>query len=210
MRSRLISRLIAATFIVCLAGCASEFRSDVSSWHQMPQPNGESFTILAKDPDKQASIEFSHYAEYVSQALQRVGYLPARSGQAADLTVRMDYGISNARSDVRSTGGYLGVGYANGPYGRGYGYGGYGYGHGGAFEGQNIRTYALYSRFFELEIAAPKSSANLYESKVVSEGRNNHLEEVVPKLVDSLFQEFPGPSGITRRVTLEEDKQAAQ
>ena len=210
MRSRLISRLIATTFIVVLAGCASEFRSDVSSWHQLPPPNGERFAIIAKNPEKQASIEFSHYAEYVSQALQRIGYRPAQSGQSADLIVRMDYGISNARSDVRSTGGYVGVGYANGPYGRGYGYGDFGYGYGGAFDGQNIRTYALYSRFFELEIAAPEADSNLYESTVVSEGRNNHLEEVVPLLVDSMFQEFPGPSGVTRRVILEEDKQVAQ
>ena len=64
MTSKLAGKLLVVIMVVGLAGCASSFKSDVSSWHQLPRPSGESFVIVAKDEAKQASIEFSHYAEY--------------------------------------------------------------------------------------------------------------------------------------------------
>ena len=199
MKSRLLLPFMVLVLVTGLGGCASKFKSDVSSWHQLPRPNGESFVIIAKDPGKSGSIEFSHYAEYLSQSLMRVGYHPARSNETPNLVVRMDYGMSHPRSDVRSTGVQLGVGY------HGYHPWGYGpYGYGGTFDGPDIRTIPLYNRFFMMEIAPAREGAeNIYESKVISEGRDNRLEIVVPLLIDSLFQDFPGPSGVTRDVVLE-------
>jgi hypothetical protein len=209
MTSKLVRTMLATILVIGVSGCASKFKSDVTSWHQLPAPSGETFVIVAKDEGKRASIEFAHYAEIVSMALQNIGYRPARSNQAANLVVRMDYGVSDARSEISSTGGYMGGYYGSGPYGYGYG-GGYGYGYGLGVNDRDIRSYAVYSRFFELEIAASANvEANLFESRVVSEGKNSHLEEVMPLLIDSMFQDFPGHSGTTRRVILDPADPAA-
>jgi len=204
MTSRLVRTMLATILVIGVSACASKFKSDVTSWHQLPAPSGETFVIVAKDDGKKASIEFAHYAEIVSIALQNIGYRPARSDQAANLVVRMDYGVSDGRSEIRSTGGYMDGFYGSRPYGYGSGYG-YGLG----VNDRDIRSYAVYSRFFELEIAASANAeANLFESRVVSEGKNNHLEEVMPLLIDSMFQDFPGHSGTTRRVVLDPQNQA--
>lgn len=204
VQKSLTKTVLLVALAVGISGCASSFKSDVSAWHQLPQPNGESFVIVAKDDGKAASLEFAHYAEMVSIWLQRIGYVPAQTSQRPDLVVRMDYGMSDARSDVRSTGGIGHIGYGYGPYAWGNGPYGYGY-----YDGPDIRTVALYARYFEMDIARNGTQGpNLYESKVVSEGRNNRLEEVMPLLIDSMFVEFPGPSGITRRVVLDPEQQA--
>jgi hypothetical protein len=42
----------------------------------------------------------------------------------------------------------------------------------------------------------------LYETTVVSEGTNSSLAAVMPFMVRSAFTDFPGPSGVPRRVEL--------
>lgn len=199
--------LIAAVALLMVAGCASQFRSDVSSWHRLQPPSGETFTIVAKDPMKAGSLEFAAYAGLVSQGLQRMGYRPAQRGTQSDLIVRVDYGLSDARTAIRSYGGgYRGWG-PYGPYGWPYygysrfGYGGYGYG------GPDIRSYPVYNRELKMEIASAQNPGiNLFETRVMSEGRSNRLEEVMPLLVESMFKDFPGPSGVTREVTIDLDE----
>lgn len=196
--------LIAIVSALFLAGCAGSFRSDVSSFHRLQQPSGESVAIVAKDPDKKGSIEFAQYASMVGEELWKIGYRPVSAGKAPDLIVRIDYGIDDTRTAVRS-------------YGYDYGYGGYGdYGHHGHFGHHgaygygypggrsDIRSYPVYTRRLEMEIAGAKvPDANLFESKVISEGRSNRLHEVMPLMVQSMFSEFPGPSGVTREVKID-------
>ena len=186
---------------IMVAGCTSTFKGDVSSWHQMPPASGERYVIVPKDAGKEGSIEFAHYAEIVSQNLQRVGYRPAASTDKAELVVRIDYGVSDGRTEVRSYG--SGFGY-HGYYGyRPYYYGGWGYGYGRGYS--DVRSYAVYARRLEMEIAAPGAEKNLYESTVVSEGRSNRLQESMPYMVQAMFTDWPGPSGQTRRVKLNLD-----
>lgn len=200
--SRFLLVLVTA---LALAGCASKFRSDVSSWHRLPPPSGETFVIDAKDPRKQGSLEFAQYASLVAAELQRVGYRPAARGAQPNLVVRFDYGIDGAREKVRS--------YDSGFYGGGY-YGyhrpfwGPGWGYGAGFDDYpDVRSYTVYDRKLELEIAAADNPGqNLYETRVVSDGRSNRLEEVMPLMVRALFQDFPGPSGTTRQISIDLDK----
>ncbi len=207
MTTRMANMAVAALLVFGLVGCASNFKSDVSSWHQLPPPNGESFAIIAKHPAKRTGIEVAHDAGQVSQRLQSIGYRPVRSDAQALHVVRVDYGVSSGRTEIRSYGSYMGMGYGRGPYG--YGYGPHPYYYYGGFDSGNVRSYAVYSRYLEMEIASANNAlTNLYESKVVSDGKNNRLEEVMPYLVESMFTDFPGPSGVTREVVLEPTENA--
>ena len=191
--------------LLMVSGCAGKFRSDVSSWHRLQQPSGETFVVTAKDPMKAGSLEFAAYAGMMAEELRKLGYRPVERGGKPDLIVRVDYGVSDGRTEVRSYnyGGYGGWG----PYGWGH-YGHYSrFGYWGSPYGpgySDIRSYPVYNRKLEMEIAAAGNpNANIFESRVMSEGRSNRLEEVMPLLVESMFQEFPGPSGVTRRVTID-------
>ncbi len=197
--------LVALAAVLMLAGCASKFRTDVSSWHRLPPPSGETFVIDAKDPRKQGSLEFQQYAGLVAAELQRVGYRPAPRGAEPTLVVRFDYGLDGAREKVRS--------YESGFYGGGYfgyhrPYWGPGWGAGYGFDDYpDVRSYTVYQRRLELEIAAAGNPGqNLYETRVISDGRSNRLEEVMPLMVRALFQDFPGPSGVTRQISIDLDK----
>jgi hypothetical protein len=196
---------IALIAVVALAGCASKFRSDVSSWHRLPPPSGETFVVVPKDQQKKGSLEFAQYAGLVANQLQQVGYRPAARGAQPDLLVRLDYGMGDAREKVRTTGG---TGFYGGYYGHYSPYWGpwgpYGY-----QDYPDVRSYTVYSRMLALEIASTANpEQNLYETRVISDGRSNRLEEVIPLMIDALFKEFPGPSGITREVTIDLDKEA--
>lgn len=203
------SRLIVAlAAVLMLAGCASKFRTDVASWHRLPPPSGETFVIEARDPRKQGSLEFQQYAGLVAAELQRVGYRPAARGAQPNLVVRFDYGLDGAREKVRSYGGGFYGGYFgyHRPYWGGWG-GGYGFGYD---DYPDVRSVTVYQRRLELEIAdAGNPGQNLFETRVVSDGRSNRLEQVMPLMVRSLFTDFPGPSGVTREVTIDMDKAPA-
>ena len=83
-------------------------------------------------------------------------------------------------------------------------WGGYGFGYD---DYPDVRSYTVYQRRLELEIAAADNPGqNLYESRVVSDGRSNRLEEVMPLMVRTLFTDFPGPSGVTREISIDLDK----
>lgn len=195
--------LIVMASALFLAGCAGSFRSDVSSFHRLQQPSGESVKIVAKDPGKKGSIEFAQYATLVGEELWKLGYRPVSASQAPDLIVRIDYGIDDTRTAVRSYGYDYGYGgYGHGHFGHYGPYGPYGYGYPGGRS--DIRSYPVYTRRLEMEIAGAKApDANLFESKVISEGRSNRLHEVMPLMVQSMFSEFPGPSGVTREVKID-------
>ncbi|MBI1179085.1 MAG: DUF4136 domain-containing protein [Alphaproteobacteria bacterium] len=196
---------IALVAVVALAGCASKFRSDVSSWHRLPPPSGETFVVVPKDEKKQGSLEFAQYAGLVANQLEKVGYRAAARGAKPDLIVRFDYGLGDAREKVRTYGGDFYGGYYGyyrpfwGPYG-GWGFPDY----------PDVRSYTVYSRMLSLEIAAANNpDQNLYETRVISDGRSNRMEEVIPLMIDALFKDFPGPSGVTREVSIDMPKEPA-
>lgn len=206
--ANLRTAIIALTSVLLVAGCTSKFRSDVASFHRLQAPSGESVQIVAKDPSKRGSIEFSQYASIVGEELWKLGYRPVGVDQQPDLIVRVDYRVGEARAQIRSYGGYGGYGYGHygyGHFGSHFGhYGPYGYGYPGY---SDIRSYTIYDRVLEMEIAKSQNpDINIFESRVISEGRSNRLTEVMPLLVQSMFQEFPGPSGVTRQVSIELDK----
>ena len=71
---------LAATpiLLASLAACAATpFRSDVTRFQsQLPAPQGETFAVVSDDPALQGGLEFSQYAQFVSDQMQRLGHGP--------------------------------------------------------------------------------------------------------------------------------------
>ncbi len=197
---RITNLLVIVGLGLFVTACSQSFKSDVARFHKLPAPTGESFLIVAKDEDKNGGIEFSQYAGLVRARLMDIGYRTVTEGDP-DLVVRMDYNMSDGDQRTRSRPGY------------GYGYYGYGLGHslhsfhhpywpGYGYYSSGNYSVTVYTRKLEMDILRADGEV-LFEGKAISVGRDNRMPEIMPYLVQAMFANFPGESGVTKVVEIE-------
>lgn len=210
---------LAALLMLGLTACASNFRADVSRFQtQLPAPQGQTFAVVADDPELAGGLEFSQYSRLVEQRFTALGYTPA-SPETATMLVRFDYGVDKGRERVRSTG--FGSDPFWGPWGgyRGFGYGRWGYGpwRGGPwgyglydpwFDRGGIDSYTVYTSGISLKINRRADNARLFEGNAEAVSTSNRLPYLVPNLIEAMFTGFPGNSGETVRISVAPEKQA--
>jgi hypothetical protein len=216
-----INKLAAAVLLgasaLGLSACATGLQTKVSRYQVMPAPQGQSFVVMAMDPNNAGGIEFSRYAELVAQRMEAQGFARAPSLNQATMVVRVGYDVDIGHSEVVSDpfyGGYGGFG-----YGRGWGgYGGWGHGYNwgwndpfwGAPYGGGVRSYTYYVSELDLDIRRKVDNASLFEGKAKARSRTDELSRLVPSLVDAMFTGFPGTSGETVRITIPNTPQQAK
>lgn len=220
MKRKAVS-LLAPALLLTLAACAAPFKADVSRFQQMPAPQGQSFAVKAADPADEGGIEFSQYAAMVSAEMTKAGYIPAAPGAAADLTVRLDYGVDEGKERT--------VVYDDPFYDPFWGYGRYGFGRGyyrpyivhtprgaryvygwhdpflygpGFGRGYDVRSYTVYTSGIDMQIERTATGEHLFEGKAEAKSRSNRLPYLVPNLVTAMFTGFPGNSGETVRISV--------
>jgi hypothetical protein len=144
----------------------------------------------------------------VRAELNRLGFRDAPAGITPTLKVSMSYGIRGR--DVREVYPVVVNSY---PFAYPYWYaptwrGGY-YGpfydpfwYSPPIVEQRVSQYQLFTRELRITIARMSDGKKLHETTVVSEGTNGSLAAVMPYMVRSAFAEFPGPSGVPRRIEL--------
>ncbi|MDE8653991.1 DUF4136 domain-containing protein [Novosphingobium album (ex Liu et al. 2023)] len=208
----------AALLLMTLAACASTFRADVSRFQsQLPAPSGQTFAVVADDPQMAGGIEFGQYARLVEAQMVKQGYAQASDPDSAQLIVRFDYGVDKGRERVRSTsfgaspfwGPWYGYG-RMGFYGRrGWGgfYGGpWAYGWYDPFFDGGVDSYTVYTSGISLKIDRRADGQRLFEGKAEAVSSSNRLPYLVPNLVEAMFTRFPGNSGETVRITVAPEK----
>jgi hypothetical protein len=220
-------RLAAAAIVLFgLAACATNFKADVSRYQsQLPAPSGQTFAVIASDPGMAGGIEFTHYAQLVTDRLAALGYSPAASPDGATLLVRFDYGVDKGREHVQSTGmrydpfwnpwyGYGRMGYWGRPgfgrYGGFYGHGMWGYGWNDPWFDNGVESYTIFTSGIGLKIDRKADGARLFEGKAEAASTSNRLQYLVPNLVEAMFTGFPGNSGETVRITVAPEKKTAR
>jgi hypothetical protein len=217
-----IKKLAAATLLgiaaLGLSACATGLRTEVSRFQAMPAPQGQSFYIMPMNPADQGGLEFSGYAEQVSQNLQAIGYTRAPSLNQATLVVNVGYGVSDPQTEIVSYPSHFGYGYpgygGRWGYGRGWGRGYYmgwndPFWYGGGFY-NDVRTYTYYITQLDLNIRRKVDNIALFEGKAMARSRSSAPNKTVPSLVEAMFTGFPGNSGETVKITVPpEGKQAA-
>jgi hypothetical protein len=72
--------------------------------------------------------------------------------------------------------------------------------------GTGVSTDSVYTRVLNLDIIDIEKSKSgqvnkVYECKATSIGTSETLPPVMPALIGSIFDDFPGISGVTREVT---------
>lgn len=195
-----------------VAGCASTIRSEVTAFNQWPpDAAGRSFAFAHRDGDAQ-NLERQTYENLVRAQLLRLGLRDPADGEAAQLSVRVEYGISGR--DVRVVETVLvdpwygtpwyGPGFYN-PY---WGMTGYGpYLRGPMWPSMPVareqeRRFTVFRRELKVKISEAAGDKPWYDVTVRSDGEQGNLAELMPYLVEAAFRDFPGQNGVPRVIEM--------
>ena len=210
-----------------LSGCATGLPTKVTRY-STAIPQGQSFYVVPAQ-GIQPGLEFNSYAGIVAQQLAARGYRQAPSTAAADMLVKVGYGVDEGRQEVYVDpvardpffyGGYYGrpyfsrYGYYGGyrspfywgwndPFWYASPYGGYG-GYGGYRDA--IRTYTVYNSALDLNIVRRVDNAPLFDGRAAARSQTDALGTLVPNLIEAMFTNFPGENGKTVKITIPASK----
>ena len=220
-KERIRLRIFAPVALLALGACATPFRADVQRFEALPATTGQSFAVVASDPELSGGLEFGQYARLVEAKMSQLGYQRSDDPAQAELIVSMDYDVDKGREKIVSDydpfysrvgfGGFYGRGYGHrGYYGRHryrYGFhdpflfGGYGFsGYGG------VRSFTVYTTALDLKINRSADGERLFEGTAEAMSRSKNLTYLVPNLVEAMFTNFPGNSGEKVRISVAPEK----
>jgi Domain of unknown function (DUF4136) len=204
------AKLVFAAFVaVVVVGCATGPRlvsTEVTTYNEWSAlPVDRSYTF-GRTLEFQGSLEMKAYEDIVRDELAAQGFRLAPDAAGANLVVTLRPSVTWTRVRVRDAWPVDPFWSSYGFYGRrGYGwYGPFGGGFGG-FDNFNTYDIEVFRRRLELDIDSRTTAGKrYYEGRVENSGDTASLTTVMPYLVRSLFTDFPGNNGQTRRVDVPE------
>ena len=194
-----------------LTGCASTITSEVTAFHEWTGSAQQTYRFDATALQTN-DLEYRSYEHLLKTALVRVGLQEATTNDA-DLSVKFSAKITPR--DVRVIETVLVDSWYGTPwYGPGYAYpywsGWSGYGH--PLYAPQVpsmpvprdveRRYTVFQRELKISMVNTKTGLAVYEVTVRSDGAESNLAKLMPYLIESAIQDFPGKSGTPRVVTL--------
>ena len=181
---------LCALLALTVSACARHFEADVTRFHALGAPGGQSVLFEPLDPAKEDTLEFMRYADFVGERLRDYGYVPA-GDSVPDIIARLDYSVTplNRFDDGPQSTVGVGVGGGGSRVGGGVGV---------SFPlGEGPKQ--THRRRLVLILVEPGGDRNLYEARVESDGPSADLTLLIPMMLDALFEDFPGASGETSR-----------
>lgn len=185
--------VIISSFI--LISCSSSVNSNVTRFHQLPTPAGETIEVIALDPTLQQSIEFGTYAQMVGKKLGDVGYNPPVENTSR-FVAEISYSIIPLQDTIVENRSPVSVGVGVGS-GRRRGTS-VGVGVSSSFGSSDNQIQ--YVNRLSMNIIDLSTGTRLYEGHVESINKNQNLAQSMPFLINALFQDFPGESGTSNIV----------
>lgn len=184
-----------------LAACGpTSHLAQVTRFHEGKLGAGRTFVVVP-EPSQEGSLEFASYARLIADQLVVQGFRPAAPGaKSADLAVMFRYGVDDGRAEVWSVPPYSQEWY----WQRRYQTAAPIPAPAGTYVPAiaDIHTTTVFTRWLEVDILEAErlragARDKLFEARAVSEGANRDLTEVLPYVIQAVFAEFPGPSGVT-------------
>jgi hypothetical protein len=212
-----------AALTLLLGGCATTIRSDVTTFHQWPAAVEDKTYVFEAPPAQDDTLELRSYQNLVRGELAKLGFQDAGANGTPTLKVSMrftttdvpvrviqavDPFMSGYYSPFRSRfiyRGYRRPFYYNGWYGGGWYSPFYDpFWNTGPMMQETIRHE--YQRELQVSIKSIKENKRLFEVTVKNNSRTMSTPAVMPALVQSAFEGFPGVNGVARTVELKRDK----
>jgi hypothetical protein len=202
--------LTSLLLITFLSACGPRmFRADVTQFHDTQDSfQGRSFILVAKDKAKADSLEFSRYADLAVREMVARGMDQAPDAESAQVVAMLDYVAGEAEDASYSVPVHSTVGYHSGygHFGRGHSHFGTGIGYYGPVYYRDIQR-TLFRHEVTLSIVDADAWRRnkivaLYEGRSVARVETDERTRVVPLLIRTLFQAFPGGDGQTVEVEI--------
>lgn len=202
----------AAVFTLLLGGCATTIRSDVTTFHHWPAQMADKSYLFEPVPPQEDTLEMRSYQELVRGQLSKLGFHDAGTG-TPNLLVSMHFTTTDIPVRVIEPA-YPLMYYPSMRY-RFWGPRRH-YWHGGFFSpfydpfwdpfpAYEIRIQHQYQRELQVSIKSAATGERLFDVTVHNVSRQLSTPKVMPALVQSAFEGFPGPSGVARRIELQQD-----
>lgn len=208
-----------AAFAMLLGGCAATIRSDVTTFHQWPAQIADKSYVFEAPPAQDNTLEYQSYQNLVRAELARLGFRDAAGGQAA-LTVSMRFTTTDVPVRVVEPVSPF-IHPAWGPaWGPRYAYRGHRRAYWGGWYSPfydpfwspvyQVSIEHQYRRELQIGIKQASDGRRLFDVTVLNTNRQLSTPAVMPALVRSAFEGFPGPSGGARRIEVTLNEKAAQ
>jgi hypothetical protein len=202
-----------AAFTLLLTGCATVVRSDVTTFHQWPAQIEDKSYVFEAPPAADDTLEYRAYQDLVRGQLARLGFRDAGAGKPAltvsirftttDVPVRVVEPVSPFYQPIW------------GPVYPRFGYRGMYRRHWGGWyspfydpfwsPAYQVSIEHQYRRELQVGIKSAADGKRLFDVTVHNTSRELSTPALMPALVQSAFEGFPGPSGVARRVELKRE-----
>jgi hypothetical protein len=201
--------IAAAGLALLLAGCATTIRSDVTTFQQWPAQMLDKTYGFEVPAPQEDTLEWRSYQELVRAQLARLGFHDSGAARPA-VTVAMHFTTTDVPLRViQAADPYfyppMRIGWG-GPRHRRYWGGWYSPFHdpfwGSPFAYEE-RIVHQYQRELHVTIRSSKDGKQLFDVTVHNSSGERSTPAVMPALVQSAFQDFPGPNGAARVVELQ-------
>lgn len=214
MKRLFMTALAAMTLL--LGGCATTIRSDVTTFHQWPADVPDKTYVFEAPPAQEDTLELRSYQNLVRGELARLGFRDAGETGKPALKVSMRFTTTDVPVRVlEPVHPYFmpSARYSFYPYSRGYWgarryWGGW---HSPFYDPFWMGAPAYQERIVhrykrEVQVAIKTvGGQRLFDVTVHNTSREMSTPMLMPALVQSAFAEFPGVSGVARRVELKRE-----
>ncbi len=199
-----------AAFAMLLTGCATTIRSDVTTFHQWPAQIEDKSYVFEAPKVEDDTLEYRAYQDLVRGQLARLGFRDAGAGSKPAMTVSMRFTTTDVPVRVVEpiSPFYQPMWH---PMPR-FGYRGFHRRYWGGWyspfydpfwsPAYQVSVEHQYRRELQVGIKSAADGKRLFDVTVHNTSRQLSTPAVMPALVQSAFEGFPGPSGATRRVML--------
>ena len=128
--------------------------------------------------------------------MNEIGYKVVTAGDKPDLLAKMDYSVGPPQTKIKSwPRNFVHYHFYYGdPYP--FFYGQY-------WDEPDIYSYTVYNRTLIVNIARADGES-VFEGHVDSVGQDHNLNEIMSYLVEAMFNNYPGESGVTKVVTIQQ------
>ncbi|MGI4720738.1 MAG: DUF4136 domain-containing protein [Janthinobacterium lividum] len=210
-----------AAFALLLTGCATTIRSDVTTFHQWPAQMQDKSYVFEAPLAQDDTLEWRAYQDMVRGQLARLGF---RDANGATPALRVSMRFSTTDMPVRVIEPVMSPFYqpmfaprfvyfrgANGRIHRRYAGGGWYSPFYDPFwsPGYQVSVEHYYRRELQVGIKQAGDGKRLFDVTVHNTSRELSTPAIMPALVQSAFEGFPGPSGVARRVELKQENGAS-
>jgi Domain of unknown function (DUF4136) len=200
---------LVAVVSLLLAGCATTLRSDVTSFQKWPTNASGSTYSFKRLGNQDTSLEHKSYEDLARTQLTLLGLTEAPQAAKGRFEVSLDYGINTrtylSREPIVEHANYWHPPrhHHNGGWRPGY----------WAFSpfGPTVVGYRNVSQDVStrsLRVDISESESKVFEASATSSGANANLPAIMPYLVRSVFDGFPGTNGQNRVLEFDVDKGA--